>query len=195
MESTYLDWFLQMSEIFHGSLGYPLPGKKSTGPAPATETCLELGETRLDQHFPHGFVWKITVKTCKNKNPNLMANTLFPLILDCYLAGISYFQTAEWLMIYELFHNVSHVSWGFFDLDGFFWRWNWEVTAKSEKTAPGSQSLTKKLTDRSWPQSEKNGSKNEEIKGGELEHPTKWGFKGKIKLNGGFSRPSLPKGI
>ena len=63
----------------------------------------------------------------------------------------------------------------------FFWRWNWEVTAKSEKTAPGSQSLTKKLTDRSWPQSEKNGSKNEEIKGGELEHPTKWGFKGKIK--------------
>ena len=152
MESTYLDWFLQMSEIFHGSLGYPLPGKKSTGPAPATETCLELGETRLDQHFPHVFVWKITVKTCKNKNPNLMANTLFPLILDCYLAGISYFQTAEWLMIYELFHNVSHVSWGFLD----------------HKASP-------KLTVRWWPQSWKNGSKNGEIKGG-LEHPTTWRF-------------------
>ena len=47
-----------------------------------------------------------------------MANTLFPLI-DCYLEGIPNFQTAEWLMIYELLHNFSHVSWGFFCLDGF----------------------------------------------------------------------------
>ena len=47
-----------------------------------------------------------------------MVNHVFSLI-DCYLEGISYFQTAEWLMIYELFRNVSHVSWGFFDLDGF----------------------------------------------------------------------------
>ena len=154
MESTYLDWFLQMSEIFHGSLGYPLPGKKSTGPAPATETCLELGETRLDQHFPHGFVWKITVKTCKNKNPNLMANTFFPLILDCYLAGISYFQTAEWLMIYELFHNVSHVSWGFFDLDGFFGG-ETEKSLLSLRRLPLDHKASPKLTDRSWPQSEK----------------------------------------
>ena len=46
-----------------------------------------------------------------------MVNTF--LSLDCYLEGIPSFQTAEWLMIDELFRNVSHVSWGFFDLDGF----------------------------------------------------------------------------
>jgi hypothetical protein len=106
-----------MSEIFHGSLGYPLPGKKSTGPAPATETCLELGETRLDQHFPHGFVWKITVKTCKN--PNLMVNHVFSPNRLLFRRYLLFPDTAEWLMIYELFHNVSHVSWGFFCLDGF----------------------------------------------------------------------------
>jgi hypothetical protein len=56
------------------------------------------------------------------------------------------------LMIYELFRNVSHVSWGFLD----------------HKASP-------KLTVRWWPQSWKNGSKNGEIKGG-LEHPTTWRF-------------------
>ena len=40
-----------------------------------------------------------------------MVNHVFSLI-GCYLEGISYFQTAEWLMIYELFRNVSHVRWG-----------------------------------------------------------------------------------
>ena len=35
-----------------------------------------------------------------------MVNHVFPPI-DCYLEGIPSFQTAEWLMIDELFHNVS----------------------------------------------------------------------------------------
>jgi hypothetical protein len=121
------------------------------------------------KHFPHEFVWKITVKTCKN--PNLMVYYSFPPI-DCYLEGIPYFQTAEWLMIYELFHNVSHVSWGFFDLDGFFGG-ETEKSLLSLRRLPLDHKASPKLTDRSWPQSEKNGSKNEEIKGGELEHPTK----------------------
>ena len=37
-----------------------------TGP-PATETCLELGETRLDQHFPHEFVGKLRLKHVKTQ--------------------------------------------------------------------------------------------------------------------------------
>ena len=51
--------------------------------------------------------------------------------------------------------------------------WNRETT-KSEKIAPGSQSLTKAyrpVMASVW----KNGAKNEEIKG-ELEHPSKWQF-------------------
>jgi hypothetical protein len=82
-----------------------------TGPRPPRPVWNSV-KPGFNQHFPHEFVWKITVKTCKN--PNLMVNHVFSLI-DCYLEGISYFQTAEWLMIYELFRNVSHVSWGFLD--------------------------------------------------------------------------------
>ena len=116
----------------------------------------------------------------------------FPLIDRC-LEGISYFQTVEWLMIDELFHNVSHVSWGFFDLDfrWFFWRWNWEVT-KSEKTAPGSQSLTKAY--RPVMASVKKMVPKMGKSKVSWKIPPNEGFKGKIKLNGGFSRPSLPKG-
>ena len=102
-------------------------------------------------------------------------------------------------MIYELLHNVSHVSWGFFDLM-VFWRNRETVKPLSLRRLPLDLKASPKLTDRSWPQSEKNGQ-NEEING-ELEHPTKddiminEGFKGKIiKLNSGFSsKPCLPKG-
>jgi hypothetical protein len=61
-----------------------------------------------------------------------------------------------------------------------FWR-NRETT-KSEKTAPGSQSLTKA---------------HRPVIASEVVSwniPPNEGFKGQIKLNGGFSRPSLPKG-
>jgi len=82
-----------------------------TGPRPPRPVWNSV-KPGFNQHFPHEFVWivwKITIKTCKN--PNLMVNHVFSLI-GCYLEGISYFQTAEWLMIYELFRNVSHVRWG-----------------------------------------------------------------------------------
>ena len=63
------------------SPGYPLPGKKSTTgkatiapapPRPPPRPVWNSVKPGFNHHFPHEFVWKITVKTCKN--PNLMAN-------------------------------------------------------------------------------------------------------------------------
>ena len=72
--------------------------------------------------------------------------------IDRYLEGIPYFKTAEWLMIYELFHNVSHVSWGSFDLDGFFG--GETVKPLSLRRLPHlDHKASPKPTDRSWPQS------------------------------------------
>ena len=46
----------------------PAPrGKPRLHRPPATETCLELGETRLDQHFPHEFVGKLRLKHVKTQ--------------------------------------------------------------------------------------------------------------------------------
>ena len=84
-----------------------------------------------------------------------MVNHVFPPI-DCYLEGIPSFQTAEWLMIYELFRNVSHGSWGFFCLDVFFGE---TVKPLSLRRLPLDHKASPKLTDRSWPQSEKKWAK------------------------------------
>ena len=76
-----------------------------------------------------------------------MVNHVFSLI-DCYLEGISYFQTAEWLMIYELFRNVSHVSWVFL-IWMVFWRRNHEtVKPLSLRRLPLDLKASPKLTDR-----------------------------------------------
>jgi hypothetical protein len=107
-----------MSEIFHGSPGYPLPRRKARGKPrlhrpPATETCLELGETRLDQHFPHEFVWKLRLKHVKTQ---IWWSIMFFPLIDCYLEGISYFPTqlnGWWFMncftMFHMFHGGSFV--------------------------------------------------------------------------------------
>ena len=74
-----------------------------------------------------------------------------------------------------------------------FWRWNRETT-KSEKTAPpGSQSLTKAYRPVMASVLKKTVPKMGKSKAS-WNIPPNEGFKGKIKLNGGFLRPSLPKG-
>ena len=104
--STYLD-----SEIFADVRDLPWISRISTareekhrhgeshdctGPWPPRPVWNSVVKPGFNQHFPHEFVWTITIKTCKN--PNLMVNHVFPPI-DCYSEGISYFQTAEWLTI------------------------------------------------------------------------------------------------
>ena len=98
-----------------------------------------------------------------------MVNHVFPPI-DCYSEGISYFQTAEWLMIYELFHNVSQCFTCFMGVLWFRCFFGETVKPLSLRRLPLDLKASPKLTDRSWPQSEKKGQ-NEEING-ELEHPT-----------------------
>ena len=135
-KSTYLDWLLQMSEMeisisristareekhrHHGE------SHDCTGPRPPRFVWNSVVKPGFNQHFPHEFVWivwKITVKTCKN--PNLMVNNVYFPHTSLFWRYLLSPYTAEWLMIYELLHNVSHVSWGFFDLDGFVVKpWN-----------------------------------------------------------------------
>ena len=47
--------------------------KHRSPPRPVWNSVVKPG---FNQHFPHEFVWEITIKTCKN--PNLMANIFFP---------------------------------------------------------------------------------------------------------------------
>ena len=89
-----------------------------------TQTCLELsGETRFQPALSTWICLETTVKTCKN--PNLMVNNVYFPHTSLFWRYLLSPYTAEWLMIYELFRNVSHVSWGFFCLDVFLAKpWN-----------------------------------------------------------------------
>ena len=73
-KSTYLDWLFQMSEMEtsisristareekHGTR----ESHDCTGSRPPRPVWNSVVKPGLDQHFPHEFVWKITVKTCK----------------------------------------------------------------------------------------------------------------------------------
>ena len=106
--STYLDWFLQMSEMETSisRISTAREEKHRSPPRPVWNSVVKPGL----KHFPHEFVWKITVKTCKN--PNLMVYYSFPPI-DCYLevSPISRQLNGWWFMncftMFHMFHGGS----------------------------------------------------------------------------------------
>ena len=130
-KSTYLDSeifgcqrsSMDLQDIHCQGRKAPARGKPRLHRPLATETCLELGETRFQPALSTWICLETTVKTCKN--PNLMVNNVYFPHTSLFWRYLLSPYTAEWLMIYELLHNVSHVSWGFFDLDVFLVKpWN-----------------------------------------------------------------------
>ena len=75
----------------------------------------------------------------------------------------------------------------------FGWFFGETVKPLSLGRLPLDHKASPKLTDRSWPQSEKKWAKWGNQWWAGASHQMKV-FKGKIKLNGGFSRPCLPRG-
>ena len=121
--STYLD-----SEIFADVRDLPWISRISTAREESTGHHRDLlGTQWWNQVSTSTFHMNLSGKLrLKHVKTQIWWSIMFFPLIDCYSEGISYFQTAEWLMIYELFHNVSQCftmfhmfHGGFFDLDGF----------------------------------------------------------------------------
>ena len=185
-----------MSEIFHGSPGYPLPGKKSTGTGKATTAPApghrDLFGTRWNQvstsTFHMNLSGKLRLKHVKNQIWWLY-NTFFPrLLFRRYLLFPDSWMADDLWTPSQCFTCFMGVLW----FRCFFGE---TVKPLSLRRLPLDLKASPKLTDRSWPQSEKKGKMRKSMVSWNIppndDIMINEGFKGKIKLNGRFSRPCL----